>query len=212
MPEASAAARPARPGGFLAIWSTVGAADETDYLHWLTREHIAERLGVEGFLGCAVYRATSTERRYFIRYTLADPAVVGSAAYLARLNAPTPWSQRIMPKLGAFVRGGGRIALQTGEGRGAWCGVIETDPAMLTDAEGLVARLRQADRITAASLLATDRGATAIPTNEKGIRSGDGSFDGLLLVEGLEEQAVRDAIAAAGLATNAAMHQLIFAR
>ncbi len=32
--------------GFLGIWSDVAAQDETDYLHWLTREHTEERLGV----------------------------------------------------------------------------------------------------------------------------------------------------------------------
>jgi hypothetical protein len=36
--------------GFLAIWSDVKAEQETDYLHWLTREHTSERLDVDGFL------------------------------------------------------------------------------------------------------------------------------------------------------------------
>jgi len=48
-------------GGFLAIWSDVAASDETDYLHWLTREHTAERVGIEGFLANRVFRALGTD-------------------------------------------------------------------------------------------------------------------------------------------------------
>ena len=43
--------------GFLAIWSDIDAEHETDYLHWLTREHTAERVGVPGFLAVRVFRA-----------------------------------------------------------------------------------------------------------------------------------------------------------
>ena len=93
--------------GFLAIWSDVAAEQETDYLHWLTREHTSERLSVEGFAGVRVYRSLQGDvRRYFIHYELASPAALASAAYLARLNAPTPWTQRIMAVVGNFVRGG----------------------------------------------------------------------------------------------------------
>ena len=43
--------------GFLAIWSDVFADEETDYLHWLTREHAQERLGVPGFRTAQRYEA-----------------------------------------------------------------------------------------------------------------------------------------------------------
>ena len=94
--------------GYLAIWSDLTPEDETDWAHWITREHAAERVGVPDFLACRIFRALGTAaNRYFILYELEDENVVGSAAYLARLNAPTPWSQRVMPKLRGFARGGG---------------------------------------------------------------------------------------------------------
>src|SRR4029079_11791574 len=84
--------------GFLAIWSDVEPEQETDYLHWLMREHTSERLSVDRFQRVRVYRSLQPGiRRYFIRYELRSPGVLGSEAYLARLNAPTPWSKRIMP-------------------------------------------------------------------------------------------------------------------
>jgi hypothetical protein len=31
--------------GFLAIWSDLAAEDETDWAHWVTREHSSDRWG-----------------------------------------------------------------------------------------------------------------------------------------------------------------------
>src|SRR3954463_14624178 len=95
--------------GYLAIWSDLAPQDETDWTHWITREHAAERVGIEGFLACRIFRALgTTANRYFILYELTNLEIVGSPQYLARLNAPTPWSQRIMPRGQTFGVGGGR--------------------------------------------------------------------------------------------------------
>jgi hypothetical protein len=40
----------------------------------------------------------------FVLYELADHAVLGSPAYLARLNSPTPWSTRLMPHHRNMIR------------------------------------------------------------------------------------------------------------
>ena len=69
--------------GYLAIWSDLTPEDETDWAHWITREHAAERVGVPGFLACRIFRAIgTTANRYFILYELEDENVVGSAARL----------------------------------------------------------------------------------------------------------------------------------
>jgi hypothetical protein len=198
-------------GGFLAIWSDIAPEHETEYLHWLTREHAAERLGVEGFLSARVYRALDRERRYFIRYALASPEVMASAAYRARLDAPTQWSRRVMPRLGGFVRGGGRIAAQMGSGSGAYCASIELGEGLPRDGAALLEAIVARDRIVSATLLETDVDATAIRTNEKAIRSGDRTFRALLLIEGLDAAGVADAAAAAGFEAEARLHRLIFA-
>ena len=69
--------------GYLAIWSDLAPEDETDYLHWMTREHAAERVGVEGFLAMRLFRAIGTpERRYFILYELESADVVGGEGHV----------------------------------------------------------------------------------------------------------------------------------
>jgi hypothetical protein len=181
--------------GYLAIWSDLTPDDETDWAHWITREHAAERVGINGFLACRIFRALGTAaNRYFILYELDNENVVGGADYLARLNAPTPWSQRIMPRLRNFARGGGRIAASAGLGEGGIVAPLCFDAAPSWDAATLAAELAQLDRIIAARVLLTDAAKTAIRTSEKGMRSNDGSFAALLLIEGLDEAAVRDAL------------------
>src|SRR5215470_13757246 len=60
--------------GFLAIWSDLAPEDETDWAHWMTREHSIERVSIEGFLACRVFRAMGMAvNRYFILYDLAKP-------------------------------------------------------------------------------------------------------------------------------------------
>jgi hypothetical protein len=196
--------------GYLAIWSDLASEDETDWAHWITREHAAERVGIDGFLACRIFRALGTAaNRYFILYELADENVVGGPAYLARLNAPTPWSQRIMPKLGNFARGGGRIAASAGLGQGGIVAPLRLDAAPSVDAATLTAELAQLDRIIAARVLLTDIAKTSIKTNEKGMRSNDGSFAALLLIEGLDEAAVRAALHHARKALPAGEHAAI---
>jgi hypothetical protein len=181
--------------GYLAIWSDLAPEVETDWAHWITREHAEERVGINGFLACRIFRALGTAvNRYFILYELADENVVGGPDYLARLNAPTPWSQRIMPQLGNFARGGGRIAASAGTGQGGIVAPLRLDAAPSFDAAAVTAELARLDRVIAARVLLTDIAKTSIRTNEKGMRANDGSFAALVLVEGLDEAAVRNAL------------------
>lgn len=177
----------------LAIWSDVPPEQETDYLHWLTREHTAERLGIPGFEAVRVFRAALPGVcRFLILYDLASPAVLTSPAYLARLNAPTPWSRRIMPLLRNFARGGGRVRDWRGHGGGA-----HLLPLRLDRPPGVVAPLLEAlaaeDRVCAARLLEVDQQGSGVPTDEKALRGGDQSFAALLLAEATGAEALRDA-------------------
>jgi hypothetical protein len=180
--------------GFLAIWSDVEKKALTDYQHWLTREHTTERVTTKGFLASRVFRADRSDiDRFFILYELETPEVLDGPAYLARLNAPTPWSQRIMPQLGNFVRGGGVIAARAGRGEGATISALRIEhlpdePQRLADA--FVAL----DGIAAVQIGATDRARTSVPTVEKGMRRNEGFFAGLLIIEALDEASLRSAL------------------
>ncbi len=197
--------------GFLAIWSDVTPEQETDYLHWLTREHTTERLGVDGFTGVRVYRALRSDiRRYFICYDLRTPAVLASDAYLARLNAPTPWTQRVMRMVGNFGRGGGRVLAKAGVGHGGVVAALKLESLSFSDPAAIVESLVAADRIVRAELLETDAEGTSIRTSEKSIRGQDASFAGLLLIEGTDEDAVAAAAGRLGMPAAGNLYAQVF--
>jgi hypothetical protein len=181
--------------GFLAIWSDLPPEDETDWTHWMTREHSIERVRIEGFLSCRIFRALDTTlNRYFILYDLEKPDIVGSAEYLARLGAPTPWSQRMMPRLRDFARGGGRVVAAAGIGQGGVIASIRLDTTPEWEADALCRELASMDHIASAKVMLTDLVQTSIETREKSLRSKDGTFLCILMIEGLDETSVRNAL------------------
>ena len=184
-----------RGKGFLAIWSDIEPSQLTDYLHWLTREHASERIGTVGFLAVRVFRARSIDTiRIFILYELDAPGVLSSEDYLGRLNAPTPWTQRIMPTLGNFIRGGGESIASAGIGQGGIIAVLALKE-MPGDGARLAADIAALDRIAAVRVLATNRAGTAVQTQEKSMRGNDRYFGGLLIIEALDQDGLEHALA-----------------
>ena len=208
-----------RGSGFLAIWSDVAAQDLTDYRHWLTREHTTERVTTRGFLASRVFRATRDDiNRIFILYELEAPEVLDGEAYLARLNAPTPWSQRIMPRLGNFMRGGGTMVARAGRGEGATIMALRIEK-LPDNPQKLAEALVACDGIAAVQIGATDEARTSVPTTEKGMRKEEGFFSGLLLIEALDLASLQTALEEArtiapdvlGRASEPEVYQTMFA-
>ena len=177
------------PKALLAIRSDIAPEVVPEYLEWMTREHAIERVGIDGFLSARIFRSRHAEfERFLILYELADASVVDSPAYLERLNNPTPWSTRMMPHLGNFIRGGGEIVGNWGTG----CGAALTS-FLIRSGEDVVAiesleALSKQPGVVAIRLLHTDQDRTAVTTNERALRAGDRSFEKLLMIETLDEQ------------------------
>jgi hypothetical protein len=188
--------------GELAIWSTIDPKIETDYLHWLTREHLLERVGIPGFRSGRVFRRKeSLPSEYMILYELDSADVMHSVAYLERLNNPSQWTRRIMPQLGHFRRGGGTVeanadGLVGAGGHGAHLAVarfVEALPKSLQGDAGasLVRSICECDRISRARVTHVSNEATTISTREKALRtSAEGAFAGLLIIEALSTEAL----------------------
>jgi hypothetical protein len=177
-------------GGFLVVLSDVKYEYERDYLEWLTTEHAQERLAIPGFLGVRIFRRQLPGAyRYFIWYRLENSDIVDSPAYLERLNHPTPWSRRIMPRLENFARGGGVVAASEGNSAGEVIQVAE-----LKDASGvenvLASLVKSEPGIAAVQLLVTDEQKSSVRTSERALRSGDSGFAGLLVIESSDSRAL----------------------
>src|SRR5689334_15182596 len=81
----------------LAMWWDIASQVRSDFEHWHAHEHFPERLSIPGFLRASRWRSADGGDATFVLYELADHAVLESPSYLARLNAPSPWSTRLMP-------------------------------------------------------------------------------------------------------------------
>lgn len=90
--------------GILSIWNDIDVEHEDFYEQWYMSEHFPERLGVPGFRRGRRYEAVDADRGYFSFYELDSPEVLFSEAYLARLEAPTAWTQRIMSVWKSMIR------------------------------------------------------------------------------------------------------------
>jgi hypothetical protein len=184
--------------GLLAIWSTVSSDFETDYLHWLTREHVFERVSTAGFRAGSVYRRReSAPSEYLIVYELDDASVMSSTAYRARLDNPTPWTQRVMPRLQHFWRGGGTIAGQAGhaDAIGAHLAVARVDDTQPAMARSTLDEIASLDRVTRVRMMSVASEATAISTREKSMRSGDeGAFGGIVAIDALDAASLANAV------------------
>ena len=83
----------AEPAGLMAFWADIGPDYETRFLEWHNCEHMPERVSVPRFPGGP---ALSRARRLVslpddVLHENAD--VLGSRAYMERLNDPTPWTR-----------------------------------------------------------------------------------------------------------------------
>ena len=88
----------------LAMWWDVSPEVRQELEHWHAHEHVAERLSIEGFLRSSRWTDSLGGEGFFVMYELRDHAVLASAPYVARLNAPTPWSTKMMPLHRNMVR------------------------------------------------------------------------------------------------------------
>lgn len=191
--------------GLLAIWSTVDAAFETDYLHWLTREHVFERVAVPGFRsGRVLRRRGSAPSEYLILYEQDSALVMSSDDYQARLNQPTAWTQRVMPNLQQFRRGGGTVVRQSGHACtfGGCMAVVRFEQglpkALLDDTSSAAWKdIAAMDRVVNMYTMEVTKDGTQIATMEKSMRrGGEGIFEGIFALEALDDDALARAVQA----------------
>lgn len=188
-----------RGASFLAIWNDIHGITPTEYDAWLTHEHMIERVGVPGFLRGRRYIAHDDgPHRYFICYETRDAAVMTGAAYLERLNNPTPLTQRVMPCLTNFLRMGCRTVGTAGQQVGGAMATLRfRAPVDRVEraAQALCDELVQNTVVTACHLGTPEAAVAAAPTRERELRPAiaqEGADDHVLLVESANATALRE--------------------
>jgi hypothetical protein len=99
----------------LAMWWDMAPDMRAEFEHWHSHEHFPERLALPGFLRPRAGRQR-TAGKVSSSSTSCRTTGAQLARYVARLNAPTPWSTRLMPHHRNMVRSQTRVLHSHGAG------------------------------------------------------------------------------------------------
>jgi len=202
------------PGkGMLLTSMNIDDADDEDFNRWYDREHLEERVAIEGFIEARRYVAHSGSPKYLCLYSTETIEVLDSPAYRARLANATDWSKKSMARFKNMIRAVARITISRGQGRGAVLGIVRLRPdAGSEDAlrETLRARLdpEALDGIISMHLIESDAKLSG-PTAEIPSASADAG-DWYVLIDGTNVSAISTLLAASftGTATPAPAKQI----
>jgi len=110
--------------GMLLTSMDVDAPHEADFNRWYDREHLEERVAIDGFIEARRYIAVDGSPKYLSLYSTRTFEVLESPAYRKALANQTAWSKENIARFKNMIRGVARITLSHGKGRGAVLGII----------------------------------------------------------------------------------------
>src|SRR3977135_2063410 len=114
--------------GMLLTSMDIDASDEAEFNRWYDREHLLERVAIDGFLEARRYIAHQGSPKYLCLYSTRTFDVLDSPAYRAALANPTDWSTTSMALFRNIIRSVARITISRGKGRGSMLGIIRLRP------------------------------------------------------------------------------------
>jgi len=196
--------------GMLLTSMDVDATHEAEFNRWYDREHLEERVAIDGFLEARRYVAHDGQPKYLSLYSTATFEVLDSPTYRTALANQTAWSKANIARFRNMIRAVARITISRGVGRGAALGIIRLRPAAGPDTlrAALDALLDPADLdgIISMHLIESDP-ALSKPLTEDAARPNPGAGDWFALIDATSAEAVP--AAASRIADNAALKPLV---
>jgi|SRR5450756_544723 len=193
--------------GMLLTSMDIDESDEVDFNRWYDREHLRERVAIEGFLEARRYIAHQGSPKYLCLYSTRTFEVLDSPTYRTVLMNPTEWSKTNLARFRNMIRTIARITVSRGAGRGAALGIIRLRPS-----PGNQDRLRAAlagkldpdalDGVISMHLIESDPALSRPLTDDPPV-SDPGAGDWFLLIDATNVNAVSEAIAARFAGPNA---------
>jgi hypothetical protein len=114
--------------GMLLTSMDIDAAHEAEFNRWYDREHLEERVAIDGFLEARRYVAHVGKPKYLSLYSTATFDVLDSPAYRTALANQTKWSKANIARFKNMIRAVARITISHGVGRAAALGIIRLRP------------------------------------------------------------------------------------
>jgi hypothetical protein len=186
--------------GMLLTSMDIDPSDEGDFNRWYDREHLLERVAIEGFLEARRYVAHHGSPKYLCLYSTATFEVLDSPTYRTALMNPTEWSKKNLARFKNMIRAVARITISRGQGRGAALGIIRLRPAA-GGADKLRAALRdkldpeKLDGVISMHLIENDPVLSRPITDDPPV-SDPGAGDWFVLIDATDVNAVAAAKAA----------------
>jgi hypothetical protein len=184
--------------------------DEAEFNRWYDREHLEERVAIDGFLEARRYVAQIGKPKYLSLYSTATFEALDSDAYRTALENQTKWSKANINRFKNMIRAVARISISHGVGRGAALGIIRLRPGGAKD------KLRAAldtlldptdlDGIISMHLIESDP-ALSKPLTKDAEASNPGAGDWFVLIDATSVHSVPQA--ASRIIDNAAIKPLI---
>jgi hypothetical protein len=186
--------------GMLLTSMDIDPSHEAEFNRWYDREHLEERVAIEGFLEARRYVAHQGSPKYLSLYSTRTFEVLDGPAYRNALANQTDWSKTNIARFKNMIRAVARITISRGQGRGAALGIIRLRP-FADGEERLRAGLREkldpkmSDGIISVHLIESDP-ALSKPITEDPAVPNPGAGDWFVLIEGTQVNAISAAIAA----------------
>jgi hypothetical protein len=185
--------------GMLLTSMDIDPADEPDFNRWYDREHLEERVAIDGFLEARRYVAHAASPKYLSLYSTETFDVLDSAAYRTALATQTEWSHKNISRFRNMIRAVAHITISRGQGRGATLGLIRIRPST-GSSESLRSQLQDKldphglDGIISMHLVESDPVLSRPITNDLSAPD-PGSGDWFALIDGTHVDAISAALA-----------------
>jgi hypothetical protein len=186
--------------GMLLTSMDIDPSDEAEFNRWYDREHLEERVAIDGFLEARRYIAHAASPKYLSLYSTESFEVLNGAAYRTALARQTHWSKANIARFKNMIRAAARITISRGTGRGAVLGIVRLRPSAGSE-KRLRAALRDAldpdavDGIISVHLMESDP-VLSKPLTDNASASDPGAGDWFVLIDGTDANAISEVIAA----------------
>ena len=171
--------------GMLLTSMDIDEAHEAEFNRWYDREHLEERVAIEGFIEARRYVAIEGAPKYLSLYSTETFEVLDSPRYRKALANQTAWSKANIARFKNMIRGVARITISRGKGRGAALGIVRFRPARGNEHQ-LRNALREAfdpashDGIISMHLIENDSTLSKPLTDNPSAPAGAGDWFGLI--------------------------------
>src|SRR5260370_21753118 len=186
--------------GMLLKSMDIDPSDEAEFNRWYDREHVEERVAIDGCLEARRYVADQASPKYLSLYSTESFAVLDSPAYRSALANQTDWSRSNIARFKNMIRAVARITISRGQGRGAALGILRLRP-LAGGEDRLRAALRdkldpeQLDGIISMHLIESDP-TLSKPITDDASAPNPSARDWFVLIDGTHVNAISAAIAA----------------